>query len=184
MGMYKKDDLIQIDYAEFGKTMDILTKKIADYQMAHNIKFDLVVPLLRSGAFPAFHIAARLEIKEILPMYYMYEHGQIVKRLETPKLTRSIKSNPNILICDSCLSSGTTYKTVINELKTLYPNAIFYAAIVWLEEGIKTLPETEHIFYGKRTCEKKTSQNPETINGITMAPWEDLEVDWNEIKDY
>ena len=157
MGMYKKDDLIQIDYAEFGKTVDILTKKIADYQTLYNISFDLVVPLLRSGAFPAFHIAARLEIKEILPMYYMYQHGQIVRRLETPKLIHPIKSNPNILICDSCLTSGTTYKTAINELRTTYPNAKFYAGIVWLEEGIETLPETEHIFYGKKTCEKKTS---------------------------
>ncbi len=182
--MYKKDDLVQITYAEFGKTMDLLTQQIDDYQVGHNIKFNLVVPLLRSGAFPAYHIAARLEIKETLPVYYMYEQGKIVKRLEIPKTTRLLPDDLHILICDSCLTSGTTLKSAITDLKPLFPTAKFYAVIVWLEEGVENLPDVDHIFYGKRTCEKKISQNPDTINGIVVAPWEDFEIDWNEIKDY
>ena len=184
MGIYKKEDLVQITYDEFGKTMDALTQQIADYQVANNIQFNLVVPLLRSGAFPAYHVAARLEIKETLPVYYMYEHGKIVKRLGIPKTTRPLPNDLHILICDSCLTSGTTLESAVTDLKPLFPTAKFYAVIVWLEEGVESLSDVGHIFCGKRTCERKTSQNPGTINGIVVAPWEDLEIDWNEIKDY
>jgi hypoxanthine phosphoribosyltransferase len=184
MGMYKKDDLIQISYREFGETMDAVTQDIANYQKANDINFNLVVPLLRSGAFPAYHIAARLEIKETLPVYYMYEHGKLVKRLEVPKTSRALPNELHVLICDSCLTSGTTLKSAVEDLKLVLPGAKFYAAIVWLEEGADSFACIEHIFYGRRTCEKKTSQNPNTINGILVAPWEDLEVDWNEIKGY
>jgi len=184
MGIYNKEDLVQISYQEFGETMDVITQALVSYQKAKGIKFNLIVPLLRSGAFPAYHIAAHLEIKETMPVYYMYEHEKIVKRLEIPKTTRALPNDLHILICDSCLTSGTTLKSATEDLKLLMPNAKFYAAIVWLEEGVNSLPDIERIFYGKRTCEKKTGQDPTTLNGIVVAPWEDLEVDWSEIKGY
>lgn len=108
----------------------------------------------------------------------------MTKRIETPRLLSDIPENANILICDGVLTSGTTLSSAVMDLLLIYPKAKFYAAITWLEEGIEKLSGIEHIFYGKRTNEKKQSKNTDCINGMIVAPWEDFEIDWNEIKNY
>ena len=183
MGMYKKEQLVQITYERFGKNMDVLTQKITDYQTENNMKFNMVVPLLRSGAFPAFHIAARLEIKNIIPVYYMYQNGKLIDRIEIPKITYALPEELNVLICDACLTSGTTLKSALADVKSLYPTAKFYAAITWLEIGHDSIPGIEKVFSGAYTSEKEPIVG-DVINGLVVAPWEDLEVDWNEIKGY
>lgn len=162
--------------------MDTLTEEIRnDFS---NKSLDVIVPILRSGAFTALHIAARLEIKNIVPVYYRYKQGNVAQVIQTPQLLEPLPENPNILIADSCLTSGTTLKTALNELKRLFVDATFFGAAAWLEEGIEELPGIKNLFWGKHTNEHKTSTDPNCINGIVVAPWESLEVDWNEIKNY
>lgn len=88
MGMYNKDDLVAISYQEFGNTMDKIVNQIKDYENKHGMKFNVIVPLLRSGAFCAFHIAARLEIKDIIPVYYMYKWNNDKKNRNSQAFVR------------------------------------------------------------------------------------------------
>jgi len=130
MSDIKRDDLKQVSYNKFGKTMDLVVERIRKYQQDTEVAFDVVVPLLRSGMVPATHILSKLNLKTVLPVYYMYLNKQIVKRIEIPEiLLDTVSNNPNILLVDANLSTGTTVHNAIKDLKLKYPNASFYIAV-------------------------------------------------------
>jgi hypoxanthine phosphoribosyltransferase len=122
MIMIQKSDLKPISYAEFGEILSRLEEQVKD----SGIKFDLIIPILRSGAFTGMHLASKLKVKNILPAQYKYEflpEETITKKFEFPKLNYELAQNPNVLICDSNTVFGAIAAKVIQGIKQKYPSS-------------------------------------------------------------
>ena len=66
--------------------------------MSNDLQFQLIVPILRSGAFTGMHIASQLRVNYILPAQYKYHYfptETIEKKIEFPKLTYNRPENIN-----------------------------------------------------------------------------------------
>lgn len=183
--MIQKSDLRQIDYREFGEILAKLEKQVVDSE----VEFDLIVPILRSGAFTGMHLASKLKIKNILPAQYKYEFlpkETIIKKFDFPELNYELPDNCNILICDSNAVFGEIAKKVIADIKSNYPNSKIYFASANLDQSISKLDNVEKIFFGelsneKRDLDKKEADDKGITNDVLVFPWENLEEQWEEI---
>lgn len=183
--MIQKSDLRQITYQEFGEILGNLEKQVVDCE----VKFDLIVPILRSGAFTGFHLASKLQISNILPAQYKYEYlpkERMVKKFELPELLFDLPEKANILITDSNTVWGGIAKQVIKDIGSKYPKAKLYFASANLDQSIKELENVEKVFYGALSNEKRELSPEEAkekgiANDVFIFPWEDLEEQWSEI---
>lgn len=189
--MILKSDLKQITYQEFGEILDSLEKRIVSYCQQNSLKFDLIVPILRSGAFTGMHLASKLKIKNILPTQYKYEfnpnkEGEIVKKFELPKLCYELPESINILITDSNTVFGAIAQKVINDVKGKFPKSKIYFASANLDQSTQKMNDVEQVFYGSLSNEKRElDTNMANLRNITndvfIFPWENLEEQWEEI---
>jgi hypothetical protein len=153
------------------------------------MNIDMVVPILRSGAFTGKHIASKLQISNVLPAQYKYTYSpleKIEKKFEFPKLSYSIPANANILIADSNTVGADIAKKVIADVKHLFPEATLYFASANLDQSITSLNHIEHIFFGSlsnesRLISKEEADKKSITNDILIFPWENLEEQWQEI---
>lgn len=187
--MTKRDDLRQISYQEFGVILAKLEKQVKDYCTNNNLRFDLIVPILRSGGFPGLHLASKLKIMNILPAQYKYEYlpeESIVKKFEFPNLVHELPQTLNILVTDSNTVWGAIARKVVEDVVTKFPSSTIYFASVNLDQSIKELPGVEKIFYGELSNEKGELSKEEASekgipNDVIIFPWENIEEQWEEI---
>lgn len=192
--IYTISDTNHMDWAEFGKILNTLIQKLDDYQKIHNMKFDIVAPILRSGGIPATAIANRFKIMRFLPVQVKYvydkndpskvEHKQM---LSFPEILQDTPNNPNILVCETNTGSGKSAKKSIALIKEKYPTStIYYATIAKVYGGSNDFEHVKECFWGVQTNEFfKANDNEVKRLGlrpkITIFPWETAEFELSDI---
>lgn len=192
MSHIQKSDLRQISYQEFGQLLESLTQQITDYQHQRHLTFDLVIPILRSGAMAGIHLASKLNITHVLPVQYKYRYQPkeaILTLLQLPTPQYPIKPNSNILIADTNAVWGDLASKAIRDIHQQFPQAKAFFASTILDYSIQQLPHIHHIFYGsysnnKRTLTPDEAQQLGISNDIRIFPWEDLDQQWQDISSY
>lgn len=179
-----KTELRRISYAEFGIILNKLTRKLKK----SGIKFDLVVPILRSGAVTGVHLASKLGVTNLLPAQYKYIYEperKMVKKFNFPKLRYPVPDKAKILVTDTNVISGSQAQRVIFDVRKKYPQAKIYFASASVDRSLRPLKEVEEIFYGMKSNEN------ECLNGenkkkrgrcILVLPWESMADRWQEIR--
>lgn len=189
MALIKKSDLRQITYGEFGEMLAKLENQVVNYCKENEVKFDLIVPILRSGAFSGFHLASKLSVSNILPAQYKYEYEpseRCIKKFEFPELLFELPDSPNILITDSNTVWGGIAEKVIKDVKKKYPSSKVFFASANLDQSISKVDGIEQVFWGELSNEKREltpdqAKDKGITNDIIIFPWEDLEEQWYEI---
>jgi len=193
MTQYTNKDTNPMSREEFGNVLTDLIKKIDSYLNEYNIKFDIIVPILRSGMIPATAISNRFKITNILPIQVKYVYDELTSKqnleqvLPFPKLLQSIPKSPNILICETNTGSGKSAKKVIDLLCKNYPDAkLYYSTVAKVYWGPDTFDNIKSYFYGIQTNEffKANSQEEKKLNlrpKITIFPWETTEYELSDI---
>ena len=192
--IYTINDTNHMDWVEFGEILNALIKKLDDYQKEHNMKFDMIAPILRSGGIPATAIANRFKIMRFLPVQVKYvynendptkmEHKQM---LALPEILQDIPDSPNILVCETNTGSGKSANKSIALIKEKYPTStIYYATIAKVYGGPDNLEYVKEYFWGIQTNEYFKANYEETKNlglrsKITIFPWETAEFELSDI---
>lgn len=186
----KREDLRDISYDEFGRLVESLTSQIREFCTARGVKFHLVVPILRGGAFTGMHIATKLGIKNVLPTQYKYhfhprEYNE--RKFDFPELTYELPETINILIVDSKTVYGGTMKKVKTDVSEAYPKAKLYFASLDLDQSITNVDGIEHIFAARisnerRALSREEAQERSISNDILVFPWENIDDMWREIQ--
>ena len=187
--MIRKEELYQIGYGDFEKILNNLTLSVEKYFNSVNQKIDLIVPILRSGAFTGIHLASKYKITNILPVQYKYIYHpkeKIIRKFSFPTLLFSLPTNPNILITDSNTVTAGIAKIVIKSISKKYPKANIYFASANLDYSMQQLNGVKKVFYGVFSNESHqlTSEQANKLgidSKIIIFPWENLEEQWEEI---
>jgi hypothetical protein len=182
----KRSDLQEMSYQEFGELLDVVTEKIQKYTVNKKFCFQLIVPILRSGAFTGLHLASKLKITNILPAQYKYSYTPTVtidKKFDFPPLLYTIPKKSNILIVDTNTVHKRIANKVINDIRELYPDAHLYFASASLDQSIKSIDNIKTIFYGVLSNEARLLSIKEAdalgiTNEIKIFPWENIEEEW------
>jgi len=191
---YTIDDVNFMDWVEFGEVLESLIQKLDKYQLDHNIHFDIVAPILRSGGIPAAVIANRFGILRFLPVQVKYVYSesdptksQLKQVLSLPEIFQDTPSSPNILVCDCNTSTGESAKKSIAIIKDRYPDATIYnATVAKVFGGPDNLDNVKEYFWGVQTNEffkaddvvvEKLGLRPK----ITVFPWETIGTELFEI---
>jgi len=186
---YSREHCSYMSWQEFGNTLELLLNKIEKYIHTHNITFDAVIPILRSGGIPASAIAIHFNILHILPIQFKFFGKKNHKCIMPPKKIKFPSPTPHFLICETNTSSGKTAQKTINIIKKQYPSAkIYYSTIAKVYGGPNFFEGIEEYFYGIQTNEnfiasadkeKKLGLRP----SITIFPWEIVDIELKEIND-
>lgn len=176
------NDTNPMSYDEFGKVVNRLIVQLDAYCEKNNLKFDIIVPILRSGGIPGSIIAVHFREIKILPIQLKCYPGNIVKQLLTvPQLSLSVPKSPNILICETNTSTGRSAKAAIRLLKDRYPDAtLFYSTVVKVFGGPDKFDGVKEYFYGIQSDENVIATADQVNNlglrtGITIFPWENAD---------
>lgn len=184
-------DTSPMGYEEFGSIMKQLIDKLESYCANNAIKFDLVVPILRSGGVPGSIIAINFQITKILPIQLKCFPNNTVKQLiSLPELFQELPDNPNILLCETNTNSGRSAKTAIKMIRDKFPMAkIYYATVAKVFGGPDRFDGVEEIFYGVQTDENIIATKDQIRElglreKITIFPWENPVHELNDINLY
>lgn len=191
MGKVTENDFIQFTWVEYQEYVDQITDQIK----ALNVPFDYIVPIFRSGAFPATSISHKLSIQNILPVQYKYmnelENGQIHSfraLLYSGLSSIQDKSKPySILVIEGSHCQGQTAQACINHIKQSLPNSRIYYFTIGRDFGHQgKLDNTEYEGWALLTNEEDTLTREACIeHGIVdkyiVFPWESIEEEMYEI---
>ena len=122
-------------YEEFYNDMQILSKKIADYNP------DVILPLARGGLSMGHFLAEMLDIRDVSVINSIhYDKDKKLNSLEIfniPDLTKYKKA----IIVDDISDSGDTLKAVISKLNTLYPHLEIKTTTIFYKLTSKVIPD-------------------------------------------
>jgi len=186
---YKKEDFKQLSWEEYGKTMEVLYKKVQSYVDNENIKIDAVVPILRGAGIVGTYLAYKLKLLRILPVQYKYlfDDGKVRLKqiLDLPKV--DLPNNPVFLLVEDNHCFGETANIAARDLMVKYPKAtILYAANHLDVSHQNSVKDAKVTFYGMLTDEtreaKDSSENSCKVGQSYLAPWETIEEEWDTVK--
>jgi hypothetical protein len=188
---YRKSDFKKLRWEEYGKILEELFKKVSKYIKEKNIEIDVVVPILRGGAFPGTFLAFKFHLLRILPVQYKYffEGRELVlkKLFGLSKFDFKEKENPVFLLVENNHCFGLTAETAAKDLKAEFPNCrIIYAADL-MDYSYQKNKYAEAIFFGKLNNETKKLSDEECKrlgidNKSRLFPWEDIEEEWTTVQ--
>ncbi|MBI5150962.1 MAG: phosphoribosyltransferase [Candidatus Pacebacteria bacterium] len=183
----QKNELRQITYDEFGEVLRVLTDNVSTYCLEHEVSFDLVVPILRSGAITGMHLASKLHVVVMLPFQYKYEEERGLKKIcEPPTLKIELPEKSHILVVDTNTVTGTTANQVISDVRRLFPLALISFATAYLDQSLFPLPNADQTFYGvlgneRRMISRSEAEKKGITNDCIVFPWQDVEEEWRAI---
>lgn len=191
LAKYKKSDFKRVSWEEYGKTLEILFRKVNRYIKKNNIKIDAVVPILRGGSFPGTYLTYRFHLLRILPVQYKYFLSD--KKIQLKKIfslkRSSFKNNrsPIFLLVENNHCFGLTASTAAKDLKKMFPDCRIVYAADHIDYSYQKIDNVEKTFYGKLTNETKALNNKECkikkIENICyLFPWENLDEEMTTIK--
>lgn len=185
LAKYEKTDFKRLSWEEYGRTLNILYRKLNKYLRDKRIKIDAVVPILRGGAFPGTYLAFQLNLLRILPVQYKYffEHKTIkLKRILS--LPRSaLPRNPVFLLVEQNHCFGQTASVAARDLKKRFPRCRIIYAVDHMDYSYQEVAWAEKGFYGKLTNETRALKTKDCkkkkISPFSyLFPWENLEEEW------
>ena len=189
LAKYKKSDFKKVTWEEYGKTLEILFRKVNRYVKKNNIKIDAVVPILRGAAVPAEYLAFNLHLLRILPVQYKYflSNGKIELKISFPKSNIKNKKAPVFLLVENNHCFGITASTAAKDLKKMFSNCKIIYAADHVDYSYQKIDNVEKIFYGKLTNETKALNDKECkvkkIENICyLFPWENLDEEMTTVK--
>ncbi len=186
----RKSDLLRVSYAEFGTMLDRLAQSVSNAVLSSGGNYDVIVPILRSGAFTAAHLAANLHNTNMLPAQYKSDprvEGGLVKKFQFPELCYEIPATPQILVVDSASVSGLVSRRVVDDIRQLYPQAAIDLASTYLDQSLLHASYVRQVYYGSLTNMRflltaKEAREQSIPYGFMILPWENLEEQWSEIQ--
>lgn len=170
-------------YSEFGRVIGWLISKLEKYQRDNQIKFDIVVPILRSGGISGMIVAIQLGITKVLPVQFKYCYKPIILKqlLSIPRMLQTTAPKPNILIIENHTSTGDTAKAVIDIIEKYFPDSTLYYATVMKEHKSPTnFDGIKEYFYGQLNDEDNLLSPNQQISlnvrpKILVFPWENID---------
>lgn len=177
-----------MDWDEFHSIVNGLIHDLVTYQKDNNITFDLISPILRSGAIPATIIASKLQITPMSPLQLKCEEEGVDVKFP-PVIPLNINANEalNVLVVETNTDSGSSAALTLDLLKHAYPNSKFYYVSVCKVYGKPNVIEGyESYIYGIQTNEtfdisEQEIKDNELRVGITIFPWETAKLELEEV---
>ncbi len=188
---YKKSDFKRLTWEEYGKTLEVLYRKVALYLKEHELRVEAVIPILRAGAFPGTYLAYRLHILRLLPVQYHYhfEKGKAFFRqiLDLPEAIPDLSQRPTLLVVEGNHRFGLTAQTAIADIKKRFPRAKILYAADHMDYSFRKIEGADAVFFGKLTNETRQLPCDEArekgINPLSeLFPWEDLDEEWTTVQ--
>ncbi len=185
--MYTLADINPMQYSEFQEIVESLILKIKD----SGVSFQVICPILRSGAIPATIIANKLKIQVMLPIHVKCnEANQNMEQILPFQLPidNRLGDSPNILIVEANTITGKTAAKSYEIVKKAFPKSkIYYATVgrVFRNPEVK-LEMYEKYFWGTFTDELFEATPDESKElcirpKITIYPWETPEFELADI---
>lgn len=185
---YKKSDFKKLSWEEYGKTLEILYKKLSEYIEKKGAKIDAVVPILRGGAIPGTYLAYKFHVLRVLPVQYHYHFTknriELRQILAISKNTLSLPTKPTFLLIEGNHCFGLTASNAAKDIKKSFPYCKIIYAADHMDYSYQKIDNVDAIFYGKLTnetraltkkeCFKKGVENPLSY----LFPWENIEEEW------
>ena len=119
-------ELRALSYAKFGQLLEKLTSKVMAVARERRLRIDAVAPILRSGALPGCHLAAKLGVVTVLPLQYKHTYDRaspIQQHFKIPKLTKNLATNATILIVDTNTVTGEIARSAVADVRARYRKA-------------------------------------------------------------
>lgn len=189
---YRKTDFKKVSWEEYGKTLEVLYKKVNKYVNQNKLKIDAVVSILRGGAIPATYLAYKLGVLRILPVQYKYFYKG--KNLELRKIfgftrnTVKLPAKPTFLLVEGNHCFGLTAETAAKDLKRQFPGCRIVYAADHMDYSYQKNQYAEVIFFGRITnecrnlsikeCKAKGIDNPLSH----LLPWEGIEEEYTTVQ--
>ncbi|OIP95318.1 hypothetical protein AUK40_06160 [Candidatus Wirthbacteria bacterium CG2_30_54_11] len=177
--MYTIADLNPMTYDEYATAVSAVTSRLRMYCIEQNMKFDIIVPILRSGAIPAAIIAHNLDIQHFLPIQVYHDGDGIKEFFSMPTMLEPGAGDPSILICDNNTARGSVARRTIELVKGQFPRSrLYYSTVVKVYGGPDSYEGVEKYIYGIQSDELGLA-DPQSVadrivrRGITLFPWED-----------
>lgn len=187
---YKKDGFRRISWDEYEKVLQTLLRKIQNYLKQNKVNIDIVVPILRGGAFPGTYLAYKLNLLRIVPVQYKYffKNGKIelLKMLGLPN-TIPLPQEPVILLVENNHCFGLTAATAAKDIKQQFPYAKIIYAADFMDYSYQKNELSNELFFGKLNNDTKTLSQDEALHkGFETAsmlfPWEDEKEEWTTVE--
>jgi len=177
-----------MDWNEFHSIVDGLIHDLEIYQRDNNFAFDIISPIMRSGAIPATIIANKLQIVPMSPLQLKCEKDGVNVKFP-PVVPSDVDANEllHILVVETNTGSGASAALALNLLKKTYPNANFHFVSVCKVYGKPNVIEGyESYRYGIQTNETFDVEQQEIEEnklrcGITIFPWETAKFELEEV---
>lgn len=125
----------ELSHDRFLKCVDGLSNNLEKFLNENNFKVDYIMPIIRSGAVPAVYISNKLNIVKFAPIqikHITYNDGkETIETIFNPLKSLNInKEKPVFLIVDALQSSGKSAEIAIDEIKSVYKDAIILYACI------------------------------------------------------
>jgi GNAT superfamily N-acetyltransferase/hypoxanthine phosphoribosyltransferase len=185
----QKSDLRSLSYAEFGQLLDTLADRVAEFCVERGIRIDVVVPILRSGAFPGCHLASKLSVTDILPLQYKHTYNcerPIHQNYALPVPIRDL-SHCTLLMADTNTVTGEIARRAAADIRQRWPAVTIIFATMMLDVSLASIPGIDFIIWAQRTNERRglspnAAAAAEVSNEVYVFPWEDIDQQWAEIQ--
>src|SRR5438132_1008384 len=107
MNAIRKEDLRLLAYVEFGQLLEVLTTTVRAACRDQDVRIEVVVPILRSGALPGCHLASKLRLVNIFPLQYKhtYDRTRPIQRFPVPPVP-NLPGDGGVLIVDTNAVTG------------------------------------------------------------------------------
>lgn len=176
---YKKSDFRDISWEAYGDVLEVLHKKIKAYVKKEGLVIDMVVPILRGGAFPGTFLTYKFNLLHICPIQFKYlsKGGKLqLIKINTLSAQKNIRT---VLVVENNHCYGGTAKQVIKEVKKKLPNATILYATAFMDASNTAVGDVDKVFYGALTNEtgglSKAEMKRKGIDGrFTLFPWENI----------
>lgn len=188
LAKYKKNDFKKLSWEEYGKTLEILYKKLSEYIKKKGVKIDAVVPILRGGAIPGVYLAYKFHVLRILPVqyHYLFTKGKIELRqiLGISKKALGFLTGPTFLLVEGNHCFGLTASNAVKDIKNIFPGCKIIYVADHMDYSYQKIDNIDAIFYGKLTNETRTLTKKECFKkGVEnplsyLFPWENIEEEW------
>jgi len=193
LSQYKKEDFKRMNWDDYGKILDALYEKVKKYVGDNNLKIDVVVPILRGGAYPGAYLAYRLHLLRIIPVQYKYffKDGDLSKiklkrLLDFPKDVK-LPKRPTFLLAEQNMCFGLTATKAAEHLKEKYPDCKIILAADSMDYSYQKFDIFDAMFYGTLSNDTKEISAEECKKkgidpGLSLFPWESLDEEYTTVQ--
>ena len=182
MCMFRKR---KIDFEEFEGYIQDVCEKLTNFLRQSGWRVDYVSPIMRGGLVPATYIANKLNIIKFAPFQVKHvsrkDESKIEMLFNPTKCVKLNKREPVFLLVDGVMSTGTSAKMCIDELRSAFPSAkILYVCLIkeFGSENFEGLVDFEcHAKVIGEMLSEDECQKLGIEPNFILFPWENLDIE-------